>query len=121
MLSVKYYRASLGRLEQTLAGMSISQFSSQFAHKSTSLQLAASWRSNEAKGTSRCPSDPSSNTNCKDYGVAILTLDNPPLNLTTLTTLDKLQAACNAIASDDRVRVLVVTGAAARRFAPART
>ena len=46
-----------------------------------------------------------------DSGVGILTLDNPPLNLTTLTTLDKLQATCKAIASDDRVRVLVVTGA----------
>ena len=52
----------------------------------------------------------------RDSGVAILTLDNPPLNLTTLTTLDKLQAACNAIASDDRVRVLVVTGAGGKAF-----
>ncbi len=51
-----------------------------------------------------------------DCGVAILTLDNPPLNLTTLTTLDKLQATCNAIASDDRVRVLVVTGAGGKAF-----
>jgi hypothetical protein len=27
----------------------------------------------------------------RDHGVAVLTLDNPPLNLTTLATLDKLQ------------------------------
>ena len=29
----------------------------------------------------------------QEHGVAVLTLDNPPLNLTTLTTLDKLQSA----------------------------
>ena len=46
----------------------------------------------------------------QDRGVGVLTLDNPPLNLTTLTTLDKLQAACRDIAADERVRVLVVTG-----------
>ena len=49
-------------------------------------------------------------------GVATLTLDNPPLNLNTLTTLDKLLAICGEIAGSDRVRVLVVTGAGAKAF-----
>lgn len=52
----------------------------------------------------------------RDSGVAILTLDNPPLNLTTLTTLDRLTATCRQISSDDRVRALVVTGAGDRAF-----
>ena len=33
-------------------------------------------------------------------GVVVLTLDNPPLNLTTLVTLDKLLSACRYIAGD---------------------
>jgi len=37
----------------------------------------------------------------QEDGVAVLTLDNPPLNLTTLITLDKLLAACKGIAADD--------------------
>ena len=49
-------------------------------------------------------------------GVAVLTLDNPPLNLTTLTTLDKLVHACKAAADDENVRVLVVTGRGHRAF-----
>jgi len=52
----------------------------------------------------------------RDSGIAILTLDNPPLNLTTLTTLDKLGAACRDLESDERVRVVVVTGAGTRAF-----
>ncbi len=51
-----------------------------------------------------------------DNGVGLLTLDNPPLNLTTLTTLERLEAACCEIAADDRVRVLVITGAGQKAF-----
>jgi len=49
-------------------------------------------------------------------GVAVLTLNNPPLNLNTAVTLDKLLAACRRIADDERVRVVVITGAGARAF-----
>ena len=38
----------------------------------------------------------------QDHGVAVLTLDNPPLNLTTLVTLDKLLTVCRHIASGRR-------------------
>jgi enoyl-CoA hydratase len=52
----------------------------------------------------------------QDGGVGVLTLDNPPLNLTTLATLDKLLAACRDIAADERLRVLVVTGSGSKAF-----
>jgi len=51
-----------------------------------------------------------------DKGVGLLTLDNPPLNLTTLTTLEKLDTVCTEIAKDDRVRVLVIAGAGQKAF-----
>jgi enoyl-CoA hydratase len=49
-------------------------------------------------------------------GVVVLTLDNPPLNLTTLVTLDKLLAACRDIAADQRIRAVVVTGSGSKAF-----
>jgi enoyl-CoA hydratase len=49
-------------------------------------------------------------------GVAVLTLDNPPLNLTTLVTVDKLLAACRNIAADDGVRAVVIVGAGSKAF-----
>ena len=49
-------------------------------------------------------------------GVVVLTLDNPPLNLTTLVTLDKLLSACRDIAGDERVRAVVVTGSGSKAF-----
>jgi enoyl-CoA hydratase len=51
-----------------------------------------------------------------DNGVAVLTLDNPPLNLTTLLTVDKLLAACRNIEADERVRAVVVVGAGEKAF-----
>lgn len=51
-----------------------------------------------------------------DDGVAVLTLDNPPLNLNTLGTLDRLLELTAAIAADDAVRVVVLTGAGRRAF-----
>jgi enoyl-CoA hydratase len=50
------------------------------------------------------------------HGVAVLTLDNPPLNLTTLTTLDKLLAACSDIAANESVRAVVVVGSGKKAF-----
>src|SRR5262245_17281719 len=52
----------------------------------------------------------------QDGAIGVLTLDNPPLNLTTLATLDKLLAACRDIAADERVRVVVVTGSGSKAF-----
>ncbi|MDB5621924.1 MAG: hypothetical protein JWR39_487 [Devosia sp.] len=51
-----------------------------------------------------------------DGGVAVLTLDNPPLNLNTLLTLKQLKDACLHIAADEKVRVVVITGAGSRAF-----
>ena len=50
------------------------------------------------------------------HGVAVLTLDNPPLNLTTLATLDKLNSTCRDIAGDEKVRAVVVVGAGEKAF-----
>src|SRR5436305_4074406 len=52
----------------------------------------------------------------QDHGVAVLTLDNPPLNLTTLATLDKLLSTCRDIAADEKVRSVVMAGAGAKAF-----
>ena len=51
-----------------------------------------------------------------DRGVMVLSLVNPPLNLTTLVTLDKLLLACRHIAADERVRAVVVTGSLGRKW-----
>jgi enoyl-CoA hydratase/carnithine racemase len=49
-------------------------------------------------------------------GVAVLTLDNPPLNLVTLELTRRLHAALDRLAADADARVLVVTGAGTRAF-----
>jgi enoyl-CoA hydratase len=49
-------------------------------------------------------------------GVAVLTLDHPPLNLVTLELTRRLEAALGALARDPAVRALVVTGAGTRAF-----
>jgi len=49
-------------------------------------------------------------------GVAVLTLNNPPLNLVTLELTRQLDAALDRLALDPAVRVLVVTGAGTRAF-----
>lgn len=46
-----------------------------------------------------------------DGGIAVVTLDNPPLNLNTLGTISRLLEVCASIAEDRDVRVVVVTGA----------
>src|SRR5215470_13273429 len=52
----------------------------------------------------------------QDGAIGVLTLDNPPLNLTNLATLDKLLTACRDIAADERVRIVVVTGSGSKTF-----
>lgn len=51
-----------------------------------------------------------------ENGVAVLTLNSPPLNLNTLSTIDTLLQVCHALANDDRIRIVVVTGAGERAF-----
>lgn len=51
-----------------------------------------------------------------DDGIAVVTLDNPPLNLNTLGTIARLLDVCAHIADDERVRVVVITGAGDRAF-----
>jgi enoyl-CoA hydratase len=49
-------------------------------------------------------------------GVAVLTLNNPPLNLVTLALTRQLSGQLDRLAADPAVRVLVVTGAGQRAF-----
>ena len=51
-----------------------------------------------------------------EAGVAVLTLDNPPLNLVTLELTRRLRAALDRLAADPEARILVVTGAGPRAF-----
>ena len=51
-----------------------------------------------------------------DGGVAVLTLNNPPLNLVTLSLTRALNRTLDRLAEDPKVRVLVVTGAGERAF-----
>lgn len=49
-------------------------------------------------------------------GVALLTLNNPPLNLVTLELTRQLNATLDTLAAEPATRVLVVTGAGDRAF-----
>ena len=49
-------------------------------------------------------------------GVAVLTLNNPPLNLVTLELTRQLDRALDRLAGDAATRVLVLTGAGTRAF-----
>lgn len=49
-------------------------------------------------------------------GVALLTLDNPPLNLVTLELTRRLEEALDRLAADPACRVLILTGAGERAF-----
>src|SRR5437867_5768458 len=49
-------------------------------------------------------------------GVALVTLDNPPLNLVTLEMTRELDALVSRLAADPAVRVLVLTGSGAKAF-----
>lgn len=51
-----------------------------------------------------------------EHGIAVMTLNNPPLNLNTLLTLEQLNDACARIAANEDVRVVVITGAGTRAF-----
>src|SRR5262249_58612661 len=52
----------------------------------------------------------------REDGVAVLTLDNPPLNVTTLETTRALDVLVSRLADDPAVRGLVLTGSGARAF-----
>jgi len=49
-------------------------------------------------------------------GVALVTLNNPPLNLVTLELTRQLDGLARRLAADPSVRVLVLTGAGSRAF-----
>lgn len=49
-------------------------------------------------------------------GVAVLTLNNPPLNLVTLEMTRQLRQRLDELSEDPAVRVLIVTGAEGRAF-----
>src|SRR5215207_1757166 len=51
-----------------------------------------------------------------DDGVALVTLNNPPLNLVTLEMTRELNALVARLAADPGVRVMVVTGAGSKAF-----
>ena len=51
-----------------------------------------------------------------DDGVALVTLDNPPLNLVTLAMTRELDALVSRLAADPAVRVLVLTGSGETAF-----
>ncbi|MGH3384762.1 MAG: enoyl-CoA hydratase/isomerase family protein [Nocardioidaceae bacterium] len=52
----------------------------------------------------------------RDGQVAVLTLDNPPLNIITAPMRPRILAALQDIAADDTVRCVVLTGAGDRAF-----
>ena len=49
-------------------------------------------------------------------GVAVVTLNNPPLNVVTLELTRRLEATLDRLADDPAARVLVLTGARERAF-----
>ncbi len=55
-------------------------------------------------------------TSTHEDGVALVTLDNPPLNLVTLEMTRGLDALLSRLAADPAVRVLVLTGSGSRAF-----
>lgn len=48
--------------------------------------------------------------------VAVLTLNNPPLNVTTLEATKQLRSILQEIEVDDDVRVVIITGAGEKAF-----
>ena len=55
-------------------------------------------------------------TSTHEDGVALVTLDNPPLNLVTLEMTRGLDALLSRLAADPAVRVMVLTGSGSRAF-----
>ncbi|MFK3707229.1 enoyl-CoA hydratase/carnithine racemase [Raoultella sp. BIGb0138] len=55
--------------------------------------------------------------NCERQGaVAVVTLNNPPLNLVTLSLSKQLRATLQSLDADDEVRVIVLTGSGHKAF-----
>jgi len=51
-----------------------------------------------------------------DHGIALITLNSPPLNLNTLHSTECLAELCQEISADKSIRVVVVTGAGSSAF-----
>lgn len=52
----------------------------------------------------------------REDGIAVVRLDNPPLNVVTVKLAGQLYDALHAMESDDRVRVMVIAGAGGKAF-----
>ncbi len=52
-----------------------------------------------------------------EHRVAVLTIDHPPVNSLSRATLADLEAAVDALAADDQVKAIVITGAGEKAFA----
>lgn len=52
----------------------------------------------------------------RDDGVAVVTLNNPPLNLTRVQSIDRMLSIFAALRTDRSVRALVLVGAGSRAF-----
>lgn len=48
--------------------------------------------------------------------VAVMTLNNPPLNLNTVASLEELRASLRALDQDDEVNVIIITGSGTKAF-----
>ena len=53
----------------------------------------------------------------RDTGVALVVLDNPPVNALTNATIDALDGAAASLGPDPDVRAIVLTGADEKAFA----
>jgi enoyl-CoA hydratase/carnithine racemase len=79
--------------------------------------LIERWRREESKRKENGGIEMSSNIGIEiDQGVALLTMNNPPLNVATLQSTRQFNEALDGLASDDAVLVLVVRGGGERAF-----
>lgn len=51
-----------------------------------------------------------------DKGIAVLTIDNPPMNALSSTVLDDIDQAFTSALEDQDVRVIIITGAGSKAF-----
>jgi enoyl-CoA hydratase/carnithine racemase len=52
----------------------------------------------------------------KEDKIALVTMNNPPMNLNTLNSMDELRTTLQVLDRDDSVHVIIITGAGTRAF-----